>query len=59
MLTRPSFTFTGDSPLVDSPYCQQDDFGYAVPPGPDNDFLLLDGQPLMLLDGTHFLLLGS
>jgi len=55
-------TYTGTSlginvnsgPLVDSPYCQQWNIGYAGPIGNDNRLLTEDGD-FILTEGNDFL----
>ena len=57
MFNRPNFGMSvSDNPLLDSPYCQQEDIGTDVVPPIFNYLLLTDGTPFLLTDGTGFLL---
>lgn len=57
MLTRTLGMNVVDSPLIDSPFVQQNDIGLGLFPSVDT-WLLLDGEHFQTLQGPDFAFLG-
>ncbi len=53
MWSRPLGANIQDNPLVESPYCQQEDIGIAYKPPVPRYLLLTDGTDFLLTDGTQ------
>ena len=57
MFIRPLGQGIVQNPLVDSPYIQQNNIGIGSSPPAGNNFLLLNGSPMLLLNGNNLGLL--